>query len=151
MVSNNKTVNMMGKAYAFFDCRASKEKIEKELSTIREFARVPPLVEISLIERPDKLKGDERIKAIANGFKGLGIRWTMTAAYPGVANKAAAEELEAILNQAYQSHLYGSKEKFRGWVLYKIGRAYHTKVRPPPILARLLGNRPVLAELRLNE
>jgi len=42
-----------GKAYAFFDCRASKGKIERFLPVIREYIQTPKTLELSLTEDPN--------------------------------------------------------------------------------------------------
>ena len=46
----------IGKAYAFFNCRASKEKIEAELPTIRDLVETPYGLELSLKEGTDHLR-----------------------------------------------------------------------------------------------
>lgn len=93
---DRKARNAAGKAYAFFDCKAPRKEIEGELPTIRKFAKVPPLVELSLTEGPEALEGDARIKEIAANFKALGMRWTISATYPRATNEAAADELKAV-------------------------------------------------------
>jgi len=44
----------VGKAYGFFDSKASKKEIEAELPTIRKLARTPSQLELSLVEHPDE-------------------------------------------------------------------------------------------------
>ncbi len=109
----------MGKAYGFFDCRASKEEIEAELPRIRELSKTPSELELSLIEDMDNLKGDEELMSIARDATYQGIRWVLETMYPGVTNKEAADETVSILNQAYQTPLYEDEESFRGAVVYK--------------------------------
>ena len=42
--------NKIGKAYAFFNCKASKGDIEGELPFIREFVKTPNELELTLME-----------------------------------------------------------------------------------------------------
>lgn len=43
----------------------------------------------------------------------------MEAKYPNASNEQTADELAAILNQAYQSPLYQKGEEFIGAIVYK--------------------------------
>ncbi len=113
-----------GKAYAFFDCNASKGNIEKELPFIRECVKTPNELELSLMEGTDNLIGDSQLLQIAKEAKDAGIKYVMEATYPNATNHQTAEELSAILNQAYQSPLYADKEKFRGEIAYKENNQY---------------------------
>ena len=108
-----------GKAYGFFDCKASKEDIEDELPKIRDFVPSPSTLEISLIEGVERLKGDSDLLSMARKAKEQGMRYVMEATYPDATNRMAADELSAILNQAYQSLLYKQGEPFRGGIIYK--------------------------------
>jgi len=108
-----------GKAYAFFYCKASKEQIESELPTIRELVRTPSKLELSLTEGTDNIQDDEKLTALAQEAKQTGLNYTLQATYPNATNKKTADELAAILNQAYQSPLYADKEEFRGGIIYK--------------------------------
>lgn len=116
---NTRKSAQVGKAYAFFDCKASKEGIEAILPDIRESVKIPRELELSLMEDFSQLKGDLEILDIARDAKEAGIRYAMQAKYPNATNKKTADELSAILNQAYQSPLYQENEQFRGWILYK--------------------------------
>lgn len=108
-----------GKAYGFFDCNASKKEIEVELPTIRDLSKTPSKLELSLIEGVDRLKGDSDLMSIAKEAKEANMKYVMEATYPGTTNKATADELATILNQAYQSPLYQKGEQFRGEIIYK--------------------------------
>jgi len=114
-----KEVQRYGKAYAFFDCNASKEQIQAELPAIRKSVETPSELEFSLIEGAENLKGDERIMAIAQEAKDSGIKYVLEAEYEGATNKQTADEVASVLNQAYQSPLYSDKEDFRGSVIYE--------------------------------
>lgn len=129
----------MGKAYAFFNCNASKNEIEAELPTIRKLTQTPNQLEISLTENVNELKGDQnllkfigqnkvypifpsKLKALivnAQTIKMIDLRYVLKAKYPKATNKATADELGMILNQAYQSPLYQDEEPFIGKIVYK--------------------------------
>ncbi|MEK6820149.1 MAG: hypothetical protein AABX71_00370 [Nanoarchaeota archaeon] len=122
--------NKTGKAYAFFDCKASKGDVEKELPFIRECVKTPNALELSLMEGVDTLTGDSQLLQIAKlvgilkKAKEAGMRYVMEATYPNATNHQTADELAAILNQAYQSSLYQEGEQFRGEVVYEERGSY---------------------------
>ena len=109
-----------GEAYAFFDCMASKEKIEGELQPIRIVTKSPSQLELSLTEgiNPESFDHPELVE-IAQDAKGAGIRYVMKAGCGNASNKTIADELAIILNQAYQSPLYENGEEFRGGIFYE--------------------------------
>lgn len=109
----------IGKAYGFFYCDASKQEIETELHTIRELVRTPSQLELSLIEGMDNIEGDKRLTALAQEAKQDGINYMLQATYPNGTNKDTADEVAGILNQAYQSPLYKTKEPFKGAIVYE--------------------------------
>lgn len=108
-----------GKAYAFFDCKASKGDIEKEFPFIRERAITPKALELSLIEGTSILTRDSQLLQIAREAEEAGIRYSLEATYPNATNHQTADELASILNQAYQSPLYQEREQFKGEIFYK--------------------------------
>jgi hypothetical protein len=116
--------NKTGKAYAFFDCNASKGEIEQEIPFIRECVKTPNALELSLMEGVDTLTGDSQLLQIAKEAKDAGIKYEMEATYPNESNKKTADELSSVLNQAYQSPLYQQGEPFRGAIFYKHGEKY---------------------------
>ncbi|MBS3075166.1 hypothetical protein J4429_01775 [Candidatus Pacearchaeota archaeon] len=111
--------NKTGKAYAFFNCEASKRDIEKELPFIRECVKTPNALELSLMEGTDALIGDAQLLQIARDAKDAGIRYVMEATYSNATNHQTADEVASILNQVYQSPLYQKGEQFRGEVVFK--------------------------------
>lgn len=111
--------NKIGKAYAFFNCKASKEDIEKEIPFIRECAKTPNALELSLMEGMNVLTGDTPLLQIVKEAKDAGRKYAIEATYPNGTNHQTANEVASILNQAYQSSLYGKGEEFRGEVVYK--------------------------------
>lgn len=114
-----------GKAYGIFDCSASKEQIEAELPTVRRLTKIPSKLELSLIEGVDSLRGvDSRLDPIIENAKKAGMRYILEATYPNAINRETADELSAVLNQAYQSPLYQEGEKFRGAIVYEENREY---------------------------
>lgn len=116
---NSRKSTKSGKAYAFFDCKASKGDIERELPFIRECVKTPNELELSLMEGTDTLKGDSQLFQIAKEAKKAGIKYVMEATYPNATNHQTADEVVSVLNQAYQSPLYQKGEQFRGEVVYK--------------------------------
>jgi hypothetical protein len=111
----------IGKAYAFFDCNASKKEIETELPTIRELVKTPSKLELFLAEGVENLNygEDVKLKEIVNRAKNDGMKYVMEAKYAGATNKQTADEVAGILNQAYQSPLYKDKEQFSGEIVYE--------------------------------
>ena len=109
----------VGKAYAFFNCEASKGDIEKVLPFIRKYVKTPNALELSLMEGTDTLTGDTQLLQIAREAKNAGIKYVMEATYPTGTNKQTANEVASVLNQAYQSSLYEANALFRGEIVYK--------------------------------
>jgi hypothetical protein len=119
-----KEVENYGRAYAFFDCRASKIQIEAELPTIREYIKTPSKLELFLTEGVENLNGNKKLMVIAQEAKDSGMKYVLEAKYGGAKNKKTADEVASILNQAYQSPLYADKEEFRGSVVYQDRKKY---------------------------
>jgi hypothetical protein len=124
----NQTKKQVGEAYAFFNCRASKGEIERELPDIRDAVKTPNQLELSLTEgiNPEIFKHPE-LRSIAQDAKDAGIRYFMRASYRDASNKQTADELSSILNQAYQSPLYQDKEEFRGGIFFEENGHYAEK------------------------
>ena len=131
MTNNTKA----GKAYAFFYCDAPKQKIEDAFPELREAARTPSKLELSLTEGVHKFLGekvlavnpiDTQLGIIAREAKESGMRYVMEATCEGESNKKTADEVADILGAAYQSHLYHpeNKQPFRGAVVYREGNEY---------------------------
>jgi hypothetical protein len=119
-----------GEAYAFFNCKAPITQIGQELPTIMDLAQTPKRLEFCLSDealpflgkdcakRP--YKTDRELVEIALDARKAGIRYVLAARCPpNITNHQTADELGAILNQAYQSPLYQEGEQFRGDVIYK--------------------------------
>ncbi len=121
-------MNKTGKAYGFFDCKASKKEIETELSTIRRLAKIPSELELSLTELADvsvfSLHGNPQLYSIVKDAKEAKMGYYMEALYPNTTNKAAADEIATILNQTYQSPLYKKGEPFKGEIVYEENGEY---------------------------
>ncbi|MCR4284426.1 MAG: hypothetical protein NUV97_00065 [archaeon] len=109
----------IGKAYAFFDCNASKGDIEEELPFIRECVHTPNELELMFMEGIDSLTSDLELLQIVGESNEVNMRYVMEAKYPNNSNEKTAEELSAILNQVYQSFLSQKREQFRGTIFYK--------------------------------
>jgi hypothetical protein len=119
------TATSIGKAYGFFDCKASKAEIEAELPTIRELMQTPSALELSLVEGPENVSGDDRLKLIAKAANRM--RYGIEATYRGATNRATADELAMILDQAYQSPLYQEGEQFRGEIVFEENGSYRVR------------------------
>ena len=107
----------MGQAYAFFNCYEPKKEIEAELPTIRKRAQVPNDLELLLTE--SILLVPDGLLPIARNAVNNGLHYLLHATHPKATNKATADYLAQVLNQAYQSPLYQEGEAFEGGVVYK--------------------------------
>ncbi len=87
-------------------------------------AGTPSNLELSLIEGTDNLKGDSSLIALAKEAKGEGMNYVLEGAYENATHEETADRLADILNQVYQSPLYGEKETFSGAVVYKKNSKY---------------------------
>jgi|SRR3989344_3662823 len=114
----------VGKAYGFFDCRASKAEIESEIPTIRRLVKTPSTLELNLIEGAEFLEGDTELMQIAAEARETGKKYVIEATLPKATNRQTADELVGILNQVYQFTLYQNDKSFRGEILYKENDEY---------------------------
>ena len=121
---NNSMVIKVGRAYGFFYCNASKKEIEIELPTIRKLVKTPSQLELTLIQGMDNIKGDKGLIALAQEAKQGDLNYMFQATSPNRTNKYAADEVASILNQAYQSSLYKTKEPFKGAIVYEKNGEY---------------------------
>lgn len=128
-----------GKAYAFFDCQASKEQIEAELPKARYYAETPSNLELSLTAGEETLKGDaEAMKALKAAKKyslnrlpenqregnPVNYRYALCAKLPNATNPSAANKLNNIMNLLYGKQLYPKGEEFFGEIVYKENDRY---------------------------
>jgi hypothetical protein len=114
----------MGKAYAFFDCGASKEEIEEELPFIRDMVKTPEQLELSLSEGIGELGLDSKLRGIAEKEN---MQYTLSANYYSGTNGDAADGLADILNQAYQSPL-NDDGRFRGKIVHGDWGMYDSRI-----------------------
>ena len=135
----------MGEAYGFFDCEASKERIEAVLPDIRSDVKTPSELELSLMEGPDGIRGDSKLMAcydrtrtrmifpegmstskrseMTKKAEKTDVRYVMKAVNPGATNEDAARGLGCVLNcVAHMSSLYDGA--FRGAVVYEENGEY---------------------------
>ncbi len=108
----------VGEAYAAFDCRASKNAIESEMGFIRRLVMTPEELELHF-EATNSPRGNTKLKQLANEARQEGLGYLIEGNYPTATNARTADELAAVLNQAYQSPLYQTGEEFRGNIIYK--------------------------------
>ncbi|MEI7719204.1 MAG: hypothetical protein WCI72_05030 [archaeon] len=114
-----------GEAYAFFDCSASSEQIAEEIPYIRELVNTPKRLELYfsrslVIPMVSQHTLDSELLGIASDAKEASLKYVIAArATPNMSNRQVADELAAVVNQAYQSPLYQDGEGFRGGIFYK--------------------------------
>ena len=116
-----------GRAYGVFDCRASNDRIEAEMPSIRRYVRTPSDLDLCLTEGPENLRGDTEVRAIARHAQRQGVRYALEAKCPGATNRGTADEIAAVLDQAYQSPLFDDGEPFRGAIVYRGNRGYASR------------------------
>ena len=114
-------VDKIGKAYGFFDCDATEEEIKREIPFIRKCVNTPSKLELTLTDDMGSLNTDPKVLKIA---KEADMKYVMKASYPDATNEQTADELSAVLNQAYQSDLYQSGERFNGKIIYEKNGEY---------------------------
>ncbi len=95
------TTQNVGTAYAFFYC-----------------AQTPSALELSLTEGMENVQGNPQVVTLAQDAGQQGMRYVLQATYPQATNKATANEVADILNQANQSPLWHEGEEYRGAVVY---------------------------------
>lgn len=120
---DNPMEQQAGVAYAFFDCRASKQEIATEIDAIRPIIGIPGELELQLTE-PINLKGNQKITQIARMADEAGIKYAIQATYSGATNEQTADELAAVMIQACQSQLYEQGENFRRHILFERNGEY---------------------------
>ena len=134
------------RAYAFFDCDASKQELEKSGSHIRNEAKTPKGLQLLLnegisglqldktlaeqIQYPDdyRVMSNERIK---QGYEKerrplASMKYVLVATYMGASNDDAANELGDVINVI---HKMFNKDQgiFRGSVVYEKEGAYQLR------------------------
>lgn len=138
----------IGKAYGFFDCNASKEKIESNLPSIRELACTPSNLEL-LLKEVKELKEDKQIDfnllkfinenqiyptfpsklkdlmKTAKPIKMADLKYVIEAIYPNAISEAAASELSDVMNYIYME--FGNQMPFNTAIICKINRQYYFK------------------------
>jgi len=115
----------IGKAYGFFDCRASKEQIEGEIEYIRfsnQRYQVPSTLELSLQETTD-LRGDDGLMAVAGMAEKAGLNYVLEGTYSGpdrdATNLQTGLQLNALFNHLDRSSLFERGHQLRAEVVYK--------------------------------
>ena len=113
-----------GKAYAFFNCRASKGEIDAELPDIRRLSGTPEELHLYVEKGVGHLKGNSGLMALARRATDAGLRYSMEATLPGATNRETADEAAAVLNQAYQTDLWRADNTFEGEISFEEGGRY---------------------------
>jgi hypothetical protein len=122
-----------GKAYAIFDCKAPKKRIEKELPYILNSVKASESLELLLFEGIENLlarmEDTEDKKAFTSAIDKEeldGLRYALEATDPEATNRETADDVAAVLNQAYNTSLFRNGD-FYGKILYKEGVGYTTR------------------------
>lgn len=134
-----KEAKKVGTAYAFFDCRYSRNEIEAELPRIREMVQTPADLELTLAEG-ENLEGDSEARNALEAAKryslgrlppaqregtNVSYGYALRARYSNHSNDAAATKLTSLMNCTYlSSPLWAKKEEFFGETVYKHGDRY---------------------------
>jgi len=117
-----------GRAFAFFNCNASEDAISKEILNIMGAVNTPKTLELHLsnyANNPFPGISDPNLLEVYQSAKESGMQYLLEArARPNLTNRQTADELSAILNQAYQSPLYRDGEEFAGGIVYKDRNGY---------------------------
>ncbi|HLC56930.1 MAG TPA: hypothetical protein VJJ23_06845 [Candidatus Nanoarchaeia archaeon] len=143
-----------GAAYAFFDCDASKEQIERAMPNVRYDARTPENLQLLLQEGVSGLRIDAKLTDLIEcekdyrimssermgqetGFSALlthgeeirplyRMKYAMVASYDGHSNEDTANELGDIVNDIHRK--FGNdQDVFRGAVVYEKDGEYQFK------------------------
>lgn len=135
-----------GTAYAFFDCDASREKIDTSLPYIRQDAITPEGLQMFLHEGTSGLHLDKTLSQLIqypDDYRVLlhkrfnqpheeekrslaSMKYALVANYKGASNEDAANELGSVLILLH-SGLNTDKELFRGAVVYEKDGEYHLR------------------------
>ena len=139
-------INKTGKAYAFFDCDASVQEIERSMPQIRDEARTPKGLQMLLhegisglkldktlskqIQYPDdyRVMSSERLKqGCEKERKPLSdMRYSLVANYEGASNEDVANELGDVMNMIHR-RFNRDQGMFRGAVVYKKNGEYQLR------------------------
>ncbi|MDP2925861.1 MAG: hypothetical protein Q8N99_05810 [Nanoarchaeota archaeon] len=136
----------VGKAYAFFDCDASKQQIETSKPQIRSKAKTPKGLQMLLNEGISGLQLDEKLaeqiqypddyrtmssERIKQGYEEerrplASMKYVLVANYEGASNKDAANELGDVMNVIHR--MFNEDQGiFRGAVVYEKNGEYQLR------------------------
>ena len=107
----SKPTNTQGKAYAFLATKAPRDVLPLVIEDAREMYNVPQKLELTIIDGPENLRGDERLRPYVERAKQQGIQYVLEAKCEGISNGKTADELKSVLNGIY----LGSKEVDRNY------------------------------------
>ena len=106
-----------GQAYCFFYCNAEKDAVAEEIQICREMIGTPS--ELELILANDAASIERLISTIESKMPDADIKrglynYALIATSPNQSNEETAQELGAILDKVYMSHLYKEGDDFYG-------------------------------------
>ena len=116
-----------GKAYGFIKCDKSKAQIEALMPTIRNLARTPSMLELSIVEGIGHVRGDEELhRTVVRDLREEGkCNYAYEAKLPGATNEQTARELKDIFNTSYDSTLFEPRpSEVYGVVVYEKDKQY---------------------------
>lgn len=136
-------VNKTGKAYAFFDCDASKEQIERSIPSLRRDAMTPEGLQLLLHEGTSGLQFDKALTELIKfpeDYRVKSSKWrkqdheeerkplanmkyVLEADYNRASNKDAASELGDLLNVIHYE-FNRDQSFFRGEIVYEENKEY---------------------------
>ncbi|MBD3210452.1 hypothetical protein GF318_03660 [Candidatus Micrarchaeota archaeon] len=114
----------MGKAHAFFGCKAGKEKVQRELEKLKTFLKIPPQLELSLKRGPKSVGGGITLLAIATAADSAGTEYALEASCRGKSNEEVADELAKLMNLFPRTDLKGKAEELSFQIVFKNGDEY---------------------------
>jgi len=135
--------NKIGKAYAFFDCDASKEQMERSIPSLRRDAMTPDGLQLLLHEGTSGLQFDKALTELIkfpDDYRVKSSKWckqdhekerkplanmkyVLEADYNGASNKDTASELGDLLNVVHYE-FNRDQSFFRGEIVYNKNGKY---------------------------
>lgn len=136
----------VGQAYGFFDCRTSKEEVEREIAGIphadlelsliqgegmflagmqdSQLKEIVPYARRDIVFSASDTRSYKEKLAACDDAQKRPFQYVIEATHIGRSNRGTAEDLSFVLNSLYRSSLYQKGEPFRGVVLFIEGGEY---------------------------
>lgn len=115
----------IGKAYAFFDCKAPRDVVEHEMKSVLESlinsGEIRAGLELNLYEGTSNIRGDRELLELA---RRLSRKYFIEAQLKNESNREAGLDLVAVTNNMCMSNLYTNGDKFKGEIVFEEHRDY---------------------------